>query len=179
MTNFNDNNRKDDMSMEDILASIRKYVADDDNKQPEDRIVSEKHTHEDFPKNETVIKLSESQIVDHEKSPQNQSETRLQTNVNESPATYSEVSSLSMNTMDASPEKLSSKESPFNKLANALDTYGKSKSENNKDSAGSALTVDKFLESLATPIIEKWVENNIPRIVEKAVDREIQKLKNN
>ncbi len=178
MNNFNDN--KNDMSMEDILASIRKYVAEDDNKQTSETD-SGNHASENLPNSESsdsIIRLNESQIATPEGEIQESQENLVKNNENKNynSETYSEVSTLSMNTVDTST---SSKESPFNKLANALNTYGKNKTQNKKDTTQEILTIDKFLKNLATPIIEKWVSNNISKIVEEVVDREIQKLKNN
>lgn len=171
MTNFND--RKDDMSMEDILASIRKYVAEDDSKQSSE-VDAEHHVSEDFPNSDSVIRLNESQIASSEEEMQENLANNNEKEIYNS-ETYSEVSTLSMNTVDTPPP---SRESPFNKLADALNTYGKNKPQSKKDTTQETLTIDKFLENLATPIIEKWVANNIFKIVEQAVDREIQKLKN-
>lgn len=167
-----DNNPKDDMSMEDILASIRKYVADDDVKQSQEQTEQEVSMHENFSTGSPIIKLNESQIIDNDNSDQPQKTQES----DENPVTYSEVGTLSMNTV--APHSESGNENPFNKLTNALNSYGKNKEEKRKN-LSNTMTIDKFLESIATPVIEKWVQNNISRIVEEAVDKEIQKLKNN
>lgn len=192
----NDNNKtRDDMSMEDILASIRKYVADDDIKKSqqqngtiEQASLTRNH---DISNNDnsddTVVKLNESQVVleniDNDYQDDNTiiAESTKHNQNYEPPISYTEVSSLSSSVVTNNENEAAG--GPFNKLANALKAYGKPRMNNN-DSINSKntedknmLTIDKFLESIATPIIEKWVANNITKIVESAVDREIEKLK--
>jgi cell pole-organizing protein PopZ len=150
--------RDDDMSIEDILASIRKYVTDPGSPSvPQDK--EETSQQDDNSGNlghdENVISLDKSQIAEEKEGGEELSIDA---------ALYAESTPASGVTV-----------SPFGKLTNALKSYGKPKEQNVRPESP---TIDKFLEEVAKPIIEKWVEGNLEQIVEKIVEREIERIKN-
>jgi cell pole-organizing protein PopZ len=159
MTNFNKDDKNDDMSIEDILASIRKYVVDDgENNQSKDE--QQQDTSTDINQNGIVINLEKSQISEPDNSEQQEMESEESSTI-----MYTKSEILASNTST----------NPIGKLTNALKSYGSTKKQ---DKSPEMLTIDKFLEKVATPMIEKWLENNMEQIVERMVDREIEKLKN-
>lgn len=175
MVNFE--RRDDEMSMEDILASIRKYVSEDENKSK----AEEKTDNVEPPqgKEETVISLSETQIVNSESKNSSEEQSKESSTVpEEDPVTYSEISSLSMNTISEAPSYSHGDSNPFSKLADALKVYGEGTKHQEKTDSAQGVTIDVFLRDLAGPLISQWIKENLPKIVEEMIDREIQKLKN-
>jgi cell pole-organizing protein PopZ len=159
MTNFDKDNRNDDMSMEDILASIRKYVSGDgENNQSKGE--QKQDTSVDINQDEVVINLEKSQIADPSTK-----------NIDPKEVVEKELS----NVMYTKSETLvSNTNNPFERLTNTLKEcdFPKKQDKNHK-----MLTIDKFLEQLATPMIEKWLDSNLEQIIERVVDKEIEKLK--
>ncbi len=179
MTNFDDRDNKD-MSMEDILASIRKYVAEDDiNKASSESKDDKNVVKNEYDSDQTVIKLDESQIIseDSKEIPTTINSDSTYSPTSSNPATYTEVSSLSASVVNVPNSENKRSDNPFNKLATALKAYGRPHETPAKSPRKESLTIDKFLENIATPLIEKWINDNLNQIVEQAVDREIQKLK--
>ena len=172
--NFSNGNPEEDMSMEDILSSIRKYVTEESGKKevhesaPEQRIAEEAK--------EQVISLDATHMVsDSEDAP-----TVTQTTVYEDPKTYHERSSLSMDVVNVSEPVISvksKKPGPFEQLTNALNSYGKGKTEKVQQPSENSQTVDQLFTSIAEGIIQKWVNANMEGLVEKIVMREIEKIK--
>ncbi len=171
--NFSNSPSEEEMSMEDILSSIRKYVSEEDEKRNTPSSSNTSETGMDAFSNinstnnmDSVIKLDESNIV----SPESTKEV-ISTPVNtEQPITYEEKSSLSKN---VHKEEKPIKKSPFGQLADALTSYGKKSSEQKTNSP----TVDQFFTAIAENVIEKWVNENLHKLVEKIVLREIEKMK--
>lgn len=180
MVYFDDKKQNgDDMSMEDILASIRKYVSEEDMKNVSSENQSSKNDSNDD--SLEVITLGESQISDNDHEDYMEPETSRNTPHEENygtSQTYTEESTLSQSVR--SDPNTNQAESPFNRLASAMRSYGKQQKESSKDNGnnpGNMLTVDQFLTVLATPIIEKWVEKNMKKLVDEAINKEIAKLK--
>jgi cell pole-organizing protein PopZ len=148
------NSNEGEMSMEDILASIRKYVADTEDPVQSNSNEYSNNQNSGSSNNSVVINLEKSQIA-----LQPTEETKYkQEQINNKPNNSSNKADIN----------------PFGKLTNALKAYGKHKEEENKSTQ---LTLDKFLENIATPAIKEWIEQNMARIVEEVVNREIEKLK--
>ena len=152
------NSSNDEMSMEDILSSIRKYVSEEDTSDKCDDTVEKSNVNDD------VIELDEAYIKKEDKV-----ET---TNTFEEPKqTYSEKSTLSAGVANE-PRK---KASPFAQLTNALNSYRENKKEQCKSS--NAKTVEQFFSDIAKGVIQDWVDKNMEKVVEKLVLREIEKIK--
>lgn len=160
MVNFSDKN--EEMSMEDILASIRKYVSEEDEAKREERMTTPKAPTE----NENVISLDESHMSEENKIielPQQAAE--------QSQDFYEEKSTLSEQVVEAPSRK-----SPFGKLADTIKTYNQ-KAEQTMHQNVSQLTIDKFLSEIAEQVIQRWVDANLRNIVEEIVMKEIEKIK--
>lgn len=161
--NFSNINPEEEMSMEDILSSIRKYVSEEDEKKE----IKLSHSGDDLPHlQEHVIKLDESNII---------TASSVSSGIvkKEDPVIYDEKSSLSETVIS---EKASKKPGPFDQLTSALNAYGKNKTEEAKEKKGS-VTVDQLFSTIAEKIIQKWVDENLNELVEKVVLREIEKMK--
>ena len=169
--NFSSRNPEEDMSMEDILSSIRKYVSEESerkasNEQPTQEIDNTPGTPE------RVIRLNASQLVSDDE-PEKVPEKKY-----EAPATYNERSSLSTSVVDTIEQEENTvstkKVGPFAQLANALNSYGKAKVEKKTENS---LTVDQLFTCIAERAINDWIEKNMSDIVEQIVAREIEKMK--
>ncbi|MDR2074850.1 MAG: DUF2497 domain-containing protein [Holosporales bacterium] len=162
MKEFDKNNRSDEMSMEDILASIRKYVTNGDGNDSQQNEQPQQDAAPYVNGEEIVIDLEKSQVTD-----QKADESMLlneHVTENSSKVIFSESTS-----------NINVPVNPFGKLTNALKSYGHPKEQNRQPEY---LTIDRFLRDLAMPIIEKWLNDNLERIIEKKVDENIEKIKN-
>jgi cell pole-organizing protein PopZ len=180
MDKLGDEKRDDDMSMEDILASIRKYVTDDASASNSSSVGS-------TGKNEDMtIKLEESQIVKSGPRKINEKTEDSHALSEEVPVTYTQSSSLSQGVADSPKNRqdmdlhtsttisginATKTDGPFNRLASALKAYGKPERK--------SPTIDEFFEEIATLLIKKWMDNNLPSITERIIEKEIEKLKGN
>ena len=162
--NYNEKGSKDEMSMEVILSSIRKYVAEDDG-QDADKKASEASS-SSCSSTEDVISLSASQVKEDTVS--GHTDESL-----EDLSVYQERSTLSTGVVTNNDEDYRKRQSPFEQLTNALNAYGKHKREG---SAG-AKTVDQLFSEIAERIVQRWVDVKMESFVEKIVMREIEKIK--
>jgi cell pole-organizing protein PopZ len=165
MVKFDKDHERDEMSIEDILASIRKYVTNGDNDVSQQQDEQPQQDAASYLNDEvTVVDLEQSQVMNQKTA--DEESVLLNENVAE---TNSQVifSESTFNT--------EAPVNPFGKLTNALKSYGHPKKQNKQLEC---LTIDKFLENLAVPIIETWLNNNLERIVEQKVDENIEKIKN-
>ena len=167
MNNVN-RNTDAEMSMDDILSSIRKYVSEDQDtkeetpKQEENREVYGEQK-------DNVISLNADQVVTNEKAP---AKDEHRENKNEN--VYQERSTLSESVVNvAKDEQPTKRYSPFEQLTNALNAYGKNK----KEAGVGAKTVEQLFSEIATQIIQHWVDHRMEAFVEKIVMREIEKIK--
>ncbi len=169
--NFSNGNTEEDMSMEDILSSIRKYVSEESDKAKDQSNTDEKMIDEE---QGNIINLNASHLAgsaDQAEVPQlNRDEAE----------TYEERSSLSTSVIDSTEDDTGprdgKKPGPFAQLTNALNSYGRKKPEHVKESKQS-MTIDELFTKIAEKTIQEWVEKNMPNLVEEIVSREIEKMK--
>ena len=166
MTNMN-RNSDTEMSMEDILSSIRKYVSEDQEK-TQDEQTQEESKEEYNSTKESVISLKADQVITNE-MPSKQVESREHKNE----AVYQERSTLSEGLTNEAPEIKPKRQSPFEQLTNALNAYGKNK----RETGIGAKTVEQLFSEIATQIIQNWVDKKMESFVERIVMREIEKIK--
>ncbi len=168
---YTNKNPDDEMSMEDILSSIRKYVAEDksDENQEESRDASLGAADNDVSK-DNVINLNESQVI------QEQVVAKPEPKASDSQV-YKEKSTLSTEVVDPEPSIVRKRPSPFEQLTNALNSYGKNKMTKEKANIAGSRTVDQLFSEIAEKVIQQWVTSNMEKFVEKIVMREIEKIK--
>ncbi|MDR0640584.1 MAG: DUF2497 domain-containing protein [Holosporales bacterium] len=176
----------DEMSMEDILLSIRKYVAEEVADSPE-KINGDEL---DFRQSQAyqsglssgsidddnVISLSEDYVVTNAGVMPPSGAIDLpppQTQAAFDQIRYTEQSDLDEDLTNIAPKK----SGPFDKLTDALKSYGKE-----KGSSGSKKNIEKevmckFFEDIATEVIKQWIANNLREITTELVAAEIEKLK--
>ncbi|MDR1390879.1 MAG: DUF2497 domain-containing protein [Holosporales bacterium] len=160
-------NPEEEMSMEDILSSIRKHVSETDENKEKDLYEGGGEGDSDT---ETVISLDESSVV--AENPDHSFEIP-ESFKKEASLIYEEKSSLSEEVLHVKENR---SRGPFEQLTNALNSYGKSKLLPPKEK-GNQLTVEQLFFSIAENVVEKWVKDNMRKLVEEMVSREIERIK--
>ncbi|MDR0695273.1 MAG: DUF2497 domain-containing protein [Holosporales bacterium] len=174
--NFPNKTQDEEMSMEDILSSIRKYVAEEDTKYAEKSSARTQEKLRDCqysPDTGNTITLDEGDVISAE-------EPAGLPEIADNPNIYREVSTLSQNVAPAPTEELK-RGSPFEQLANALNSYGKREkkqpSSSEEKKSFETMTAHQLLASLAEVFIKQWIDTNLGQIVETMVLQEIEKIK--
>ncbi len=169
----------EEMSMEEILSSIKRYVADD--------------TTEVNPAEKTVIPpplnrggLEDSYVVhpayevyghtSHhpyaESTYEPQDVVRL-TEAFEAPSATRQPSSS--DTLLSEKAKTSSTEA-FSKLMETANNRPQQKEAPVVSSATAGVTLDHLITEIARPMIKQWLDTNLPNLVESLVNKEIEKI---
>ncbi|MBY0463169.1 MAG: DUF2497 domain-containing protein [Alphaproteobacteria bacterium] len=174
--------RRDDeeMSMEDILASIRRYVADETSSEQIDRSHSSSHQ-------ETAFGERKHYQQTHDGSPFDASAPEvihLTERREPAPAqTYADTIDQS-----AKPDPKFTSESlvsekaqtvssqAFSRLAEAARPAPAPSFKPTPSSVGGNLTLDHLITELARPMIRQWLDNNLPSLVESLVNKEIERI---
>ncbi len=173
----------EDMSMEEILASIRKYVSEETTAKETDRFQDTAKVMDSPYRTEAEVR-SPRRVVDDsntEFAPSNSFETSslfaeedVTPKVEEFAVTKETLKTKPMmQDLHVEPESVFATSNPFAKLAEAT----KSK-ETPKPAATAAtgLTLDQLIGDLARPMIQKWIDQNMATVVEKMVAQEIAKM---
>ncbi len=152
---------KQDMSMDDILASIRSYVSEGQDLPKSEAIQSPL-----FSNKNNVIQLTDEIIPIETISLQ-----PINTPFNS--ATPTQVSGQMKNPMypdpKVAPNPLDSfQDSPFDKLESEI---------RSSTNSGPNISTDDLLNQLASPLIKSWLDKNLRKIVEDAVQKEIDRMR--
>lgn len=166
MSNFK---QEEEMSMEDILSSIRKYVSEDESGKvgsypQDDYSINTEEPKRDTKKNDDdVISLGQEDVAN---------------------VTIDSDSVIVPNNIDSNQQSAGidtkkvhisqTSENSFNKLAEALKSFGKQK-KNNELSLN--MTVEQFFRSVIETYLQKWMDANLKKIVDDAIRKEIERLK--
>lgn len=138
------------MSMDEILASIRSYVAEGQNL-PKSTTETSAIQAEALP-SARVIELTEEIIP-------------IQAvNTHPEPTKFSPL----IVGQESATAKSQSFENPFNRLQQEIKT---------STPASSNLSIDDLLNKLATPLIQNWIDQNLRKVVEAIVEKEIEKIR--
>lgn len=170
----------EEMSMEDILASIRRYVADEAPAEQADRQQSH-HQEAAFQERKPYQQPSESSPFDA-----SMAEVIHLTERNE-PSAPSFAPPPPEQTVRPDPrftaetlisEKVQTVSSQaFSRLAEAARPQTPpSFKATSTSAAGGGLTLDHLISELARPMIKQWLDNNLPGIVESLVNKEIERI---
>lgn len=191
MTAFGDSMtaRRDDeqeMTMEEILASIRKYVTEDGTTAANSTETNYKPHYETESEEDILdLRLVSGSIIDHPEhakpapaAPQPQ------------PAKAQNIFASQINTQSANVSSLSSGHTmaaSAQSLSKLIETAKTAKQETNvmdQQPQSSQINVNPALqttlEALAiqamTPLVQSWLDANLPQLVEKLVQKEIQRI---
>jgi len=179
------NKKDEDMSMEDILSSIRKYVSEEDVSKSNSKFASSPNEQHDIINNDKIINLDASSVF-----PQENNDNIKQNTTEPDPLQHYDIDNLinnnniNNNKNNASNvaentitnQNDSGQNSPFNKLAEALKAYGKQK-KGKINELNYNMTVDQFLRTIVENYVQKWMNENLKQIVEQIVLKEVEKLK--
>lgn len=177
------NKKDEDMSMEDILSSIRKYVSEEDVSKSNNKFASSPNEQYDSNiNNDKVINLDASSVF-----PQDTNDNIKSGTIEPDPLQHYDIDNINSNTSSNFNNSKSNEEninnqndsgqnSPFNKLAEALKAYGKQKKVKTNE-LNYNMTVDQFLRTIVESYVQKWMKDNLKKIVEQIVLKEVEKLK--
>ena len=177
------NKKDEDMSMEDILSSIRKYVSEEDVSKSNNKFASSPNEQYDSNiNNDKVINLDASSVF-----PQDTNDNIKSGTIEPDPLQHYDIDNINSNTSSNFNNSKSNEESinnqndsgqnsPFNKLAEALKAYGKQKKVKTNE-LNYNMTVDQFLRTIVEGYVQKWMNDNLKKIVEQIVLKEVEKLK--
>ncbi|MBR1944262.1 MAG: DUF2497 domain-containing protein [Alphaproteobacteria bacterium] len=177
------NKKDEDMSMEDILSSIRKYVSEEDISKS-NKFTSSPNETKEVISNDKVINLDASNIFPQEND-DNSNNIKSGTIESEPLQNYDIDSLINSNNHTNNNNKIidnnktlnePGQNSPFNKLAEALKSYGKQKKVKIND-LNYNMTVEQFLRTIVENYVQKWMDENLKKIVEQIVLKEVEKLK--
>ncbi len=171
----------DEMSMQDILASIRRYVADETSSEQIDRSSSSYNQEASFQEKRTYQQTREDPFFDpsapevihlterREVPPAPSFTEAVNKNSNLEPKFTSET------LVSEKAQTVSSQ--AFSRLAEAVrpqtPPFFKATSSS---SGGNGLTLDHLISELARPMIKQWLDNNLPSLVESLVNKEIERI---
>jgi cell pole-organizing protein PopZ len=161
---------KQDMSMEDILASIRSYVAEGQNLPKSDAapFLSTEEKPEKNSYDADVIQLTDEVIPVETINLQATSSSF--TSLTPVEKTLTQQNSIYANPQPASSPFQSSPsfDNPFSRLQNEIKA---------SVPASTAISSDELLNQLATPLIKNWLDQNLRKIVESIVEKEIERMR--
>ncbi|MBY0280810.1 MAG: DUF2497 domain-containing protein [Alphaproteobacteria bacterium] len=176
--------RRDDeeMSMEDILASIRRYVADETSSEQIDRSHASVHQETAFRDKKLYPHMNHEPSFDTS-APEVIHLTERREPVSDPAPTYADTID-----QDSRPEiKFTSDplvsdmaqtvtSQAFSRLAEAARPQATPSFKPAPSSAGGNLTLDHLISELARPMIRQWLDNNLPGLVESLVNKEIERI---
>jgi cell pole-organizing protein PopZ len=163
---MNNANRRqeEDMTMDEILSSIRRYVSGD----TQEMVVAEErprdvpfsntssYAHDDpyqnVSKSPDVVRLTSAFEVPHTK---------------QTPPVFAEQP-----TYDLHQETRSVNKNPFEKLSEIVNNTPPSQTE----PTPASLNLDQVFRKMAEDMIQQWLDKNMPAITENLVQKEIQRL---
>ena len=156
-TSMSSATNKQDMSMDDILASIRSYVSEGQNLPKSEATATSSNTN-------NVIQLTDEIIA---------IETiTLQPSITPLPPASNHVMDPLQNTMYSQSKSAQdpfnlSQGNPFNRLASEISA---------SVVPPHTLSADDLLNQLASPLIKSWLDQNLRKIVEETVQKEIDRM---
>lgn len=178
----------DDMSMEEILASIRKYVSEETNIKetidlPEQAPVTPRMDSPYKTNTKLSSNRSEIQIDDPVFAPKNTfADSRLFTPQEQEPPVDNYA--VTRDTLKSRPalgdilpeaQTKTSQHNPFAKLAEASKKE-MTQTTPTQQNVTTGQTLDQLVTDLAKPMIQGWIDKNLTQIVEKMVADEISKM---
>jgi cell pole-organizing protein PopZ len=176
----------DEMSMEEILASIRRYVADESAARPEASTSATETLVEPRPARPRMAVI-EPQSQSHMASSMVQEASSVVIEPKAQPVPKPNVIRLSPTyevretapTHTPTPAYTPTDSLIAQEVQRAtLDSLTKLKhvAEESTATASNTQTVDHFIADLLKPLIKQWLDRNLPPIVERIVENEIKRL---
>lgn len=179
-----------EMSMEEILASIRKYVTEESDEKSE--IVEKGNT---FESKKSAFELTDEMSIEKQtnKTPEennNDDKLEIKNPKEDSKEKEDETNKKEINMSNEKKEPLKENDKSSdsilseNILNSSAETLGKllninkpsENTENNEleKNINNDITLNEFMANITRPMLKSWLEQNLPGMVEKIVSREIK-----
>lgn len=188
----------EEMSMEEILASIRKYVSDDSHAVINHSLkTSADHQHPKKYDDDVLVLTDEVIEIDMPKAPEFQSNSTAESSFdtkrwnNQDHSSEPTRSIKDVNFSDDSfakptpssseeiPTKIGISEKTLSDTANAfsrLTEFSKNPMQPNNPGNSNTITLDHLISELARPMIKQWLDTHLALLVETLVSKEIEKI---
>lgn len=164
-----ENPSEEEPSIEEILASIRQIISDDDEEESveavEEEVVEDPIRHE----NNDVLELTENDLADSEPEPEPEPmEVEMVDKDDEEPEPMPEPE----------PRPVPSDILSSGTQAAALGSLSKLKNKMPINSSRSydGVTLEDIVRELLHPMLREWMDDNLPPMVERTVQKELEKL---
>ncbi|MHA1558568.1 MAG: PopZ family protein [Alphaproteobacteria bacterium] len=161
----------EEVSMDEILASIKRYVSSDEKSESGFRVKEEKENDindtadtSDDTDSDDIIHLTDSSP----EASKDMNEAEEMEDVQH--AEESKEPDL------LSPELQESTKEAFSRLADSFKSCSLHELQDNNKKESKAITIEKFVETLASPLIKEWLDTNLSNIVESLIKKEIQRV---
>ncbi len=155
LKNMSTSANKQDMSMDDILASIRSYVSEGQNLPKSDVVHQPSNTNNVIQLTDEVIPIETVSLQPLSNTPVSPVQTNIKNPIYPEP--------------NVAPSPFTTKQSnPFNRLQNEI---------NSSVISPPTISADELLNQLASPLIKSWLDQNLRKIVEEIVQKEIDIMK--
>lgn len=171
----------EEMSMEDILASIRRYVADETSSEQLDRPSSSYNQETAFQERRPYQQTHEGPSFDGE-IPEVIHLTERREAAPAAPKFADTMGQNSRSEPKFTSETLVSEKvqtvssQAFSRLAEAARPQASPSFKAAPSSGANGLTLDHLISELARPMIKQWLDSNLPSLVESLVNKEIERI---
>jgi cell pole-organizing protein PopZ len=154
-------------SMEEILSSIRRIIAEDEGTPPPPTQAAEADEGD-----EDVLELTE-MVADPEPAPPVAAGTPPEQPAIPQPTPSATQEKPTMTVQTSEPLISSGAASAS---TNAFARLAKAAAPDEKRQASAGITVEQLVVELLTPMLRDWLDQNLPGIVERVVEQEVKKL---
>ncbi len=177
---MSDNSSDQEPSIEEILASIRQIISDDDEETPAEEGL-------DNPVRDgtdDVLELTEDDLVDDTPEPEEEPEPEIEFNDIEEPEEEPEPVFESEPEMEEEPVYTEPEPSiPSDIMSSgtqavAMDAISKlaNKMPINRPRSYDGITLEDIVREMLNPMLREWMDDNLPPMVERIVQKELEKL---
>lgn len=187
-----DHHEDEEMSMDEILASIRRYVSDgnseeEDRRTPEAPSLAQPQENDGRGKNpvspESAMVGMEEDILELKKVsgrhsfPGDDVSASAEITTRAAPA-YAPISPTSEGADALSQESKDASVAALSQLMQAIPSEKEVPTETAESSnpGTESMTLDRLLRELARPMIYQWLDQNLPKVVERLVAQELEKI---
>lgn len=164
---MSDNSSEEEPSIEEILASIRQIISDDDEEETKDDAL-ESPVREGT---DDVLELTEEDLaeVEEEAAP----EIEMVDPVEEEPEIEEEEEAMA-----PPPKSIPSDIMSSGTQAAMMDSISKlsSKMPINSPRSYDGVTLEDIVREMLHPMLREWMDDNLPKMVERIVQKELEKL---
>ncbi|MAS86895.1 MAG: hypothetical protein CMH30_02800 [Micavibrio sp.] len=163
----------EDLSIEEILSSIRDIISEDDDAPEEVAAAPEPEVVEEEPEEIEPLTEEESDAVVVEAVEDDDEILELSDPIDE-PETEPVDFEAALDAVE-DDENLLSENTASASLA-ALDKLSRSSAIDNRRNINDAVTIEDITREMLRPMLKAWLDKNLPDIIERTVQKEIRRL---